>query len=73
MARLQVAEDGFFCCLQLSSICLKDAIQVSSMEESVHRQDSLLMMLRAYVAPLYRLDNTTATQSFSLGIVNYLR
>jgi hypothetical protein len=51
---------------------MKDTTQVSSMDEYDHRQDSLLMMLRAHVANLYSLD-TTAAQSFSLGIVNYFR
>jgi hypothetical protein len=43
------------------------------MEESVHQQDSLIVVPRAHVAPLYSLYNTTAAQSFSLGIFNYFR
>jgi hypothetical protein len=41
------------------------------MEESVHRQDSLMFtLLRAHVASLYSLDNNVAAQSSNLGIVS---
>jgi hypothetical protein len=43
------------------------------MEESVHRWGSFIVMVRARVALLYSLDNNTAAQSLSLGIVSWFK
>ena len=40
------------------------------MEESVHRWDLFIVMLRAPMAFLYSLDNNVAAQNSNLGIVN---
>ena len=40
------------------------------MDESVHRWDSFIVMLRAPRAFLYSLDNNIAAQTANLGIVN---
>jgi len=42
------------------------------MEESVHRQDSFIPILREPMAFLYSLDNSVAAKSSNLGMVNFL-
>jgi hypothetical protein len=45
-------------------------IHVKTIEESVHRYDSLIVMLSARMAVLYSLDNNVAAQSSNLGMVS---
>jgi len=46
-------------------------IHVSTIEECVHSQDSFIVMLRARMAFLYRLDNDLAAQCYNVGMVIY--
>jgi len=45
-------------------------IHVSTIEESVDRLDSFIVMLMAPMAFLYSLDNNVAAQSSNLGIIH---
>ena len=45
-------------------------IYVNTMDESVHRLDTFIIMLRAPVAFLYTLDKNIGARSSNLGIVN---
>ena len=50
-------------------LCGARSKRVSKMEESVHRLDSSIVMLRARMAFLYSLDNAVAAQSSNLCTV----